>query len=130
MRATILVSLVLSALLAARMTHACDVPGDVRAALDAHDFAKAERLAQQAVERSPGAMQPHLALAHVYVEASRPDQAVSVLEEAVKRWPGELQPHLCLLELRQLRKEGEPFFAALDDTLRSFPDPSTRAVES
>src|SRR5262245_35776223 len=51
-------------------------------------------------------------------------QAIEVLEETVQRWPATLQPHICLLALYQFRGDTDAFFAALDGTLRQFPEPS------
>jgi len=146
MRTLLWLFAVLAALLSVRVTRACEVSAEIRSALDARNFPEAERLARAAVAEAPAAAPPRIALAKVYVEWSqksgkngepsleldpaRSAQAVAVLREVVARWPTLLRPHVCLLELHQLRRETDAFFAELDGTLLRFPEPSPEMIGS
>jgi hypothetical protein len=88
MRILLALAVSLGILLTPALTPAREVSNEVWAALDRHDFASAERLARADVANAPDRVEPHLALAHVYVEwsrevgdAKRSKQAIEVLDE-------------------------------------------------
>jgi len=146
-RIVALVFAVAAAALSARSAVACQpVLPDVRAALDARQFEKAELTARRAISAHPDDATPQISLAQVYIEwAERPDpsgahavaldparasQARELLEKVVARWPGLVHPHVCLIDIHQTRGDMPAFFAALERALSSFPSANVEIVES
>jgi Flp pilus assembly protein TadD len=131
--------------LGAEAVRACELACDVQAAVDARDFAQAERLARAAVSVRPDEPQPHLDLAHVYglwarhldetsapapgLDAARSAQGLEICDAVATRWPELRQGRVCALELQLVRREDDAFIARLEQTLAAFPAPDPELME-
>jgi len=127
--------------------HACvEKPDEIRRAIEAEDFASAERRAREDVAASPDLPAARMVLADVYVawaehlssgETGAPELdpeksalARDVLEEIIARWPELRKPPRCLLELTLLRGEYDAFASQLDRILSRSQPPDPELMES